>query len=171
MLLRHRSVTKTGAWGTILSVGRDRRRFHAPRQLVAAGSAGLRRKALPSTAAIIWLPRVMSPARGILAAGQSGAGSRRRALAAPPPRRAGSHVPPVAHDPGADLDELLAQGRERPLLNLLRQGQRAQEVSEVVGQGVELGRTALWRGVAGSRVQRSAYLPSLIHCSAVPRPL
>ena len=39
---------------------------------------------------------------------------------------------------GADFDQLLAQGRERPLLNLLRQGQRAQEVGEVVGQGVEL---------------------------------
>ena len=28
----------------------------------------------------------------------------------------------MAHDPGADLDQLLAQGRERPMLDLLRQG-------------------------------------------------
>jgi hypothetical protein len=31
-------------------------------------------------------------------------------------------VASMAHDPGTDLDQLLAQRRERPLLNLLRQG-------------------------------------------------
>jgi hypothetical protein len=34
----------------------------------------------------------------------------------------------MAYDPGADLHELLAQGRQRPMLDLLGQGQRAQEV-------------------------------------------
>jgi len=34
----------------------------------------------------------------------------------------------VTHDAGADLDQLLAQRRQRPMLDLLRQGQRAQEV-------------------------------------------
>jgi hypothetical protein len=44
----------------------------------------------------------------------------------------------VAHDPGAELDQLLAQRRQRPMLDLFRQGQRAHEVGQVVGQGVEL---------------------------------
>jgi hypothetical protein len=42
-------------------------------------------------------------------------------------------VAPVADDPGADLDQLLAQGRQRTLLDLLQQCDRAQEVGEVVG--------------------------------------
>ena len=46
-----------------------------------------------------------------------------------------NHVAAVAHDPGADLDQLLAQRRERPMLDLLRQGQRAQEVDEFVRGG------------------------------------
>ncbi len=73
----------------ILTVKRDRRCFHAPRHLVAAGSAGPRRMALPSTAAIIWLPPVMSPAWVTHAAGRCGAGSRRTAPAARRPRPAG----------------------------------------------------------------------------------
>jgi hypothetical protein len=48
------------------------------------------------------------------------------------------HVAAMAHDPCADLDQLLAQGRERPMLDLPRQGQRAQEVAEVVGERMEL---------------------------------
>ena len=63
---------------------------------------------------------------------------RRTAPAAPPPRPAGRRRSGRADDPGADLDQLLAQRGQRPLLDLLRQGQRAQEVGEVVGQGVEL---------------------------------
>jgi hypothetical protein len=42
------------------------------------------------------------------------------------------------HDPGADLDQLLAQRRQRSMLDLLRQGEGAHEVGEVVGQRVEL---------------------------------
>ena len=41
------------------------------------------------------------------------------------------HVAGVAHDPGADLDQLLAQCGQRPMLDPLRQGQRAQEVGEL----------------------------------------
>jgi hypothetical protein len=48
------------------------------------------------------------------------------------------HVAAMAHDPGADLDQLLTQGRERPMLDLLGQSQCAQEVGEVVGEGVKL---------------------------------
>jgi hypothetical protein len=73
----------------ILSVGTDRKRPHGRRQPVAAGSAGLRRMALSSTAAITCLPPIMSPAQAILAAGRSDAGSRQRATLARRPRRAG----------------------------------------------------------------------------------
>ena len=73
----------------ILSVGTDRKRLHGRRQPVAAGSAGLRRMALSSTAAITCLPPIMSPAQAILAAGRSDAGSRQRATLARRPRRAG----------------------------------------------------------------------------------
>jgi hypothetical protein len=41
-------------------------------------------------------------------------------------------VAPVPDDPGADLHQLVAQRRERPVLDLLRQGQRPQEVGQVV---------------------------------------
>ena len=44
----------------------------------------------------------------------------------------------MAYDPGADLHELLAQRRQRPMLDLLGQGQRAQEVGEIVGERVQL---------------------------------
>jgi hypothetical protein len=44
----------------------------------------------------------------------------------------------VAHDPGADLDQLLAQGRERPLRHLVGQRERAQEVGQVVGEREQL---------------------------------
>src|SRR5215207_2763080 len=71
----------------ILSVGTDRKPFHGRRQPAAAGSAGLRRMALPSTAAITCLPPIMSPAQAILAAGRSAAGSRRRATLARRPRQ------------------------------------------------------------------------------------
>ena len=54
----------TGAWATILSVGRDRRRFHAPRQLVAAGSAGLRRIAVPSAPAAVMVCSGQATATG-----------------------------------------------------------------------------------------------------------
>jgi hypothetical protein len=44
------------------------------------------------------------------------------------------HVAAVADDPGADLHELLAQGRERPLRHLTGQREAAQEVGQVVGE-------------------------------------
>ena len=47
-------------------------------------------------------------------------------------------VAAMAHDPGADLDQLLAQRGQRPMLDPLRQGQCAQEVGEVVGERVQL---------------------------------
>src|SRR3954453_19912204 len=75
------------------------------------------------------------------------------------------HMPPVPHDPGADLDQLLAEGRERPLLKLPRQGQRAQEVGEVVGQGVELEpHGVVAEGVAGAAFGWGGLHP-LMSCS------
>ena len=47
-------------------------------------------------------------------------------------------VAAVADDSGTDLDQLLEQGGERPLLDVLRQRQRAQEVGETVGERVQL---------------------------------
>ncbi len=43
-----------------------------------------------------------------------------------------------SHDLGADLDELVVQRGHGPVLDLLRQRQRAQEVAEIVGERVKL---------------------------------
>ena len=47
-------------------------------------------------------------------------------------------VAAMAHDLGVDLDELLPQARQRPLLDCLRQSQRPHEVGEIVGQRMQL---------------------------------
>src|SRR5258705_13997117 len=47
-------------------------------------------------------------------------------------------VSAVAPDLGPDLDHLLAQAGERPLVPLAGQRQRAQEVRQVVGQRMKL---------------------------------
>ena len=44
----------------------------------------------------------------------------------------------MAHDLRADLDELLPECRQRPVLDLLRQRQCAQEVAEVISERMEL---------------------------------
>ena len=44
----------------------------------------------------------------------------------------------LAHDLGADLDQLLAQGGQRPMFHRLGQGQRPEKVADVVGQGMQL---------------------------------
>ena len=48
------------------------------------------------------------------------------------------HGAPVAHNLGADLHQPLAKRRQRPLLDLIRQRQGAQEVGEVVGERMKL---------------------------------
>ena len=76
----------------------------------------------------------------------------------------------VPHHLGPDLDQLLAQCGQRPVFNLPGQGQRAQKIAKIVGQGNSCSRTSLSRkSWQDNRVQFSAILPSLIHCSAVPR--
>ena len=82
------------------------------------------------------------------------------------------HVAAMGDHLRADLHHLLPQRGQRPPLDLTRQRQGAQEVGQVVGQRVKLEADALARNVVhDSRVHLTACLPSLIHCSAVPRPL
>ncbi len=47
-------------------------------------------------------------------------------------------VAAMSHDLGADLDELLPERRQRPVFDLIGQGQRPQEVGHVVSQHVWL---------------------------------
>ena len=47
-------------------------------------------------------------------------------------------VAAVAHDLGADLNQLLAQAGQRPRLRRLRNRQRPHEIAEIVGQGMKL---------------------------------
>ncbi len=44
----------------------------------------------------------------------------------------------VANDVGADLDQLLSKRGHGPLLDLIEQGQRPEEVAQDVGEGVQL---------------------------------
>ena len=44
----------------------------------------------------------------------------------------------MAHDLGTNLDQLLPERGQRPVLHRLRQGQRPHEVAEVVSHGVKL---------------------------------
>jgi len=44
----------------------------------------------------------------------------------------------VAHDLGADLDQLFLQARQRPVLNRLGCRQRAQEIAKIVGWRMKL---------------------------------
>src|SRR5262249_26575236 len=80
------------------------------------------------------------------------------------------NIAAVAHDFRADLDQLVLQTRQRPVLDRLRRRQRAQEIAEVVGERMKLEPHALAANVRhDSRVHLIAPLPSLIHCSHVPR--
>ena len=48
------------------------------------------------------------------------------------------NIAAVAHDLRTDLDELLLQTRQRPILDRLRRRQSAQEIAEIVGQRMKL---------------------------------
>ena len=56
----------------------------------------------------------------------------------------------MAHHLRADLDELLLQARQRPVLDRLRRRQRAQEIAEVVGERMKLEPN----GIGGERPAR-----------------
>ena len=47
-------------------------------------------------------------------------------------------VAAMSHDLGADLDQLLPQRGQRPVLDLLRQRQCTQEVAEIISEHMEL---------------------------------
>ena len=47
-------------------------------------------------------------------------------------------IAPRAYDLRADLDELLLQPRQRPILDRFRRRQSAQEIAEIVGQRMKL---------------------------------
>ena len=71
----------------------------------------------------------------------------------------------MADDLGADLDQLLLQARQRPVLDRLRRRQRAQEIAEIAGQRMQLKTD----GVGGERTERQPCpfdraFPSLINC-------
>ena len=78
------------------------------------------------------------------------------------------NVAAVAHHFRAGLDQLLLQARQRPILDWLWRRQRAQEIAEIVGQRMKLEPMAT-SVRHDSRVHLIAPLPSLIHCSHVPR--
>jgi hypothetical protein len=48
------------------------------------------------------------------------------------------HVAAVAHDPGADLDQLLAQDRERSMLDSSGSAKVRRKLARLVGEGMEL---------------------------------
>ncbi len=74
-------------------------------------------------------------------------------------------VAAVADDLCADLDQLLAQTRQRPLLNRFGYRERAQEIAEVVRQGVELKAN----GIGAERATRQPR-PSSSLFSSAPEP-
>ena len=47
-------------------------------------------------------------------------------------------IAPMADDLRADLDQLLFEARQRPILDRLRRRQSAQDVAEIVGQRMKL---------------------------------
>ena len=62
-----------------------------------------------------------------------------------------SNIPSVADDLGTNLDQILPQRGQRPVLDLLWQSQRPHEVGEIVGQGVKLQAAGLAGLAAGGR--------------------
>jgi hypothetical protein len=79
-------------------------------------------------------------------------------------------VPGMSDEPRAGLEEPLLETRQGPALDGDGQDQPAQQIAEVIGDHPEeqphLVGPKRWQE---SRVQWVASLPSLIHCSAVPR--
>ncbi len=79
-------------------------------------------------------------------------------------------VPGMSDQPPAGLEEPLLEARQGPALDGEGQDEPPQQIAEVVGDDPKSNRTSLARKRwHESRVQWVASLPSLIHCSAVPR--
>ena len=79
-------------------------------------------------------------------------------------------VPCVLHQPASGFHQPLLETRERPALDSRRQDQSAPQVAQVVGQDAQL-QAHFVRPEPMVRQPRPVRrcLPSLIHCSAVPR--
>ena len=99
-------------------------RMRAPR--LSDGSRSSLRLLMPGTAA------------NVAAGRRCDAGSWRTGPPALPPRPAGTPAIGRGAQSGADLDQFFAERRQRPLFDLFRQSQRAQEVRDVVGERVKL---------------------------------
>jgi len=75
-------------------------------------------------------------------------------------------------DLGADLRHLLAHARQRPQFDLPGKARVRKKLARLYASAWSWSRTAFARNaVHESRVHLTAFFPSLIHCSAVPRPL
>jgi len=79
-------------------------------------------------------------------------------------------VPGMSDEASTGLEQALLQARQRPALDGDRQDQPTQEIAEVVGDNPEEQADLIGpEPVTGEARPVVAILPSLIHCSAVPR--
>ena len=79
-------------------------------------------------------------------------------------------VPGMSDEAPARLEEPLLEAGQGPTLDAEGQHEPAQEIAEIVGDDCEQQADLIGpEPVAGEAVQWVAALPSLIHCSAVPR--
>ncbi len=74
----------------------------------------------------------------LVAARQSGAGCWRTGVTDCDLGELERDIAAVARDLRTDLDQLLAKRRQGPVPHFIGQGERAQKVAQVVGQGVQL---------------------------------
>ena len=115
------------------------------------------------------VPRVSLPAP---AAPRSAATCRRTAAGLDVLRQQEPVVPGMLHEPAPGLHQPLLETRERPAFDPRRQDQSAPEVAQGVGQDAQLqAHLVCPEPMARQPRPVGACLPSLIHCSAVPRVL
>ena len=83
--------------------------------------------------------------------------------------------PPVPDDFGADLDQSVPQTGHRPMADCLGRGQAAQEVGDVVGQGMQLNTmlvfTLYWRATTDTEAPGAAAAATISRFSASGRDL
>jgi hypothetical protein len=79
-------------------------------------------------------------------------------------------VPGMSDEAATGLEQPLLQARQRPTPNGQGQDEPAQEIAQIVGDDAQEQPHLIGpESMAGERAQGVAALPSLIHCSAVPR--
>ena len=80
------------------------------------------------------------------------------------------HIPQMTDHLASNFNHLLTQCSEQPLFHRLGQYHMSQRAAEVVGQCEQLqANLIIHEIITGQPGHFNAYLPSLIHCSAVPR--